>query len=129
VPILQYTQSFKWPQQILGSKYRILIKPTGNYGGRIQPALGTEFVYPIYFMLFSFVLESDVPILQYTQSFKWSQQIQGSKYQILTKPTGNYGGRIQPALGTEFVYPIYYLLLFSYSGIGCTIFTIWSVLW
>jgi len=83
VPILQYTQSFKWPQQIQGSKYRVLIKPTGNYGGRIQPALGTEFVYPIYYCQVKSVLESDVPILQYTQSFKWPQQIPGSKYQIL----------------------------------------------
>jgi len=40
----------------------------------------------------------------------------------------NYGGRIQPALGTEFVYPIYYWQFDVRSGIGCAHFTIYSVI-
>jgi len=48
-------------------------------------------------------------------------------YHFYSIISSNYGGRIQPALGTEFVYPIYYVRL-DYSGIGCTIFTVLSVL-
>jgi len=53
---------------------------------RIQPALGTEFVYPIYYLVVYGFLESDVPILQYAQCFKWLQQIPDKELERMENP-------------------------------------------
>jgi len=90
VPILGQFQHFS-----------AICKP--NYGGRIQPALGTEFVYPIYYWHITWFSGIECTVFAIYSVFPRGPLLRNF---CLNKP--NYGGRIQPALGTEFVYPIYY---------------------
>jgi len=73
-------------------------------------------------------LESDVSLLQYTQSFKWPQQIPGSKYRILDKLTQIMGVASSPLWGPRSCILSTTFDLNVCSGIGCTNFTMLSVL-
>jgi len=72
---------------------------SSNYGGRIQPALGTEFVYPIYYYLLIIFWNRMYPFYNILSPFKWLQRIPGSKYQILNKLTQIMGVASSPLWG------------------------------
>jgi len=77
--------------------FQAFVQP--NYGGRIQPALGTEFVYPIYYFLVWTFWNRMYPFYNMLSPFKWLQQIPGSKYRILGKLTQIMGVASSPLWG------------------------------